>query len=391
MIENKQNIKKNSVAKWYDPFVTVLVVLVSYFSMVKTGLSNVELVLAITFFTTFWMFAVELLRRDWQSVKETKVKVSIRTTINNIVTKYLGILLGICLIFFMYWLIPEYALPKYTNAISEAKYLFLPFFLPLSLLLVIVTEFVLGPKHDGTYQFGLLVKMQPEKIDWKIFKDGVFEWLVRLVFLTLNFTTSVALVNTYRQVNFFQVSDFITFVVSFENILLLFIILAILPGYVFSSRLINTDVRKVDTTWFGWVITLVCYAPFFQPIFNQVLNYSPSVTVHNGSPVWVSLTQSIPTLMFVIAFLILFFELVHLWGEAIIGVRSSNLTNRGIITTGPFAFTKHPVYVAKCFSWALMVMPFINSTDFLDSFRLGILFLINCGIVRAGRMGYTTL
>ncbi len=42
------------------------------------------------------------------------------------------------------------------------------------------------------------------------------------------------------------------------------------------------------------------------------------------------------------------------------GYRMSNLTYRGIITDGPYRFTKHPAYLAKVISWWLISLPFFS-------------------------------
>ncbi len=42
------------------------------------------------------------------------------------------------------------------------------------------------------------------------------------------------------------------------------------------------------------------------------------------------------------------------------GLRFSNLTHRGIITDGPYRFTKHPAYLAKNLSWWLISVPFVS-------------------------------
>ncbi|MBY0429238.1 MAG: hypothetical protein K2Q32_08470, partial [Alphaproteobacteria bacterium] len=76
--------------------------------------------------------------------------------------------------------------------------------------------------------------------------------------------------------------------------------------------------------------------------------------------------------------IILFFELFHYWGEAIFGIRSSNLTNRGIITNGPYRFCKHPVFAAKCFSWIVMWLPFMNGDTTLECIRLTFSFIGIC-------------
>ena len=51
------------------------------------------------------------------------------------------------------------------------------------------------------------------------------------------------------------------------------------------------------------------------------------------------------------------------------GVRFSNLTNRGILTNGPYRFTKHPAYVSKNLSWWLTAVPFVISDDVSHAIR----------------------
>ena len=41
------------------------------------------------------------------------------------------------------------------------------------------------------------------------------------------------------------------------------------------------------------------------------------------------------------------------------GVRFSNLTNRGIIRKGPFAYIRHPAYASKNFAWWCVMFPAI--------------------------------
>ena len=57
--------------------------------------------------------------------------------------------------------------------------------------------------------------------------------------------------------------------------------------------------------------------------------------------------------------LISLLNLVYLWSTITFGVRFSNLTHRGILTNGPYRFTKHPAYIAKNLSWWLIAVPFL--------------------------------
>src|SRR5690606_23207411 len=46
------------------------------------------------------------------------------------------------------------------------------------------------------------------------------------------------------------------------------------------------------------------------------------------------------------------------WATVIFGLRFSNLTYRGVITNGPYAYSRHPAYLAKNLSWWLVSIPF---------------------------------
>jgi protein-S-isoprenylcysteine O-methyltransferase Ste14 len=75
-----------------------------------------------------------------------------------------------------------------------------------------------------------------------------------------------------------------------------------------------------------------------------------------------------------------------IWGSAILaftalyagahltfGLRFSNLTNRGILTNGLYALTKHPSYVAKNIAWWLISVPFIATAGWPDALRNSLL------------------
>jgi protein-S-isoprenylcysteine O-methyltransferase Ste14 len=52
------------------------------------------------------------------------------------------------------------------------------------------------------------------------------------------------------------------------------------------------------------------------------------------------------------------------------GLRFSNLTYRGVLTNGPYRFTKHPAYLAKNTFWWLESLPFlVVSHSFTDMVR----------------------
>src|SRR6185437_16880605 len=62
------------------------------------------------------------------------------------------------------------------------------------------------------------------------------------------------------------------------------------------------------------------------------------------------------------------------------GARFSNLTHRGILTNGPYRWTKHPAYIAKNLAYWLTFVPFIISENAKDSIRRSVALLLVNGI-----------
>jgi steroid 5-alpha reductase family enzyme len=71
---------------------------------------------------------------------------------------------------------------------------------------------------------------------------------------------------------------------------------------------------------------------------------------------------------------------IYTWATVMFGCRFSNLTHRGILTNGPYRWTKHPAYVAKNLAWWMTSVPFVVSTTASDAFRQCALMLLFSGV-----------
>lgn len=116
-----------------------------------------------------------------------------------------------------------------------------------------------------------------------------------------------------------------------------------LIGYVCSSRWLGNKSCSVDGTLSGWMAALACYPPF-NDITGGYLPYSqmPGVPFSLLQSDWINATLKILTLLLFA---------VYVWATMAFGLRFSNLTNRGIIATGPYAWIRHPAYVSKNLAW----------------------------------------
>lgn len=123
-----------------------------------------------------------------------------------------------------------------------------------------------------------------------------------------------------------------------------------LLGYASESRWLDNKTRSVDPTALGWAACLACYPPF-----NNVLGtYLP---LPNGPAI---VTNDTALLVLRGATVLLF--AVYAAATVAFGVRFSNLTNRGIVSRGPYRFVRHPAYLCKCIAWWLEHLPTLSIT-----------------------------
>lgn len=116
-----------------------------------------------------------------------------------------------------------------------------------------------------------------------------------------------------------------------------------LIGYLAASAWLNNKSKSVDPTWLGWLITLVCYPPF-----NSVTGGYLPYQANFGAPYAALQLEWLDPLLKILSLLCF---AVFVWCTACFGLRFSNLTNRGIITRGPYALVRHPAYMAKNIAW----------------------------------------
>ncbi len=118
-------------------------------------------------------------------------------------------------------------------------------------------------------------------------------------------------------------------------------------GYVFTSRWVDNHVTSVEPTVLGWVVCLVCYPPFQRLL--GVYYAAPSERAFLGIENQWAVSA--------FAFAMVCCYAVYVWATLVFGVRFSNLTHRGIIRAGPYAFVRHPAYASKNIAWWCVMFP----------------------------------
>ncbi len=135
-------------------------------------------------------------------------------------------------------------------------------------------------------------------------------------------------------------------------------------GYLMTFRPLDAHIRSANPYVAGWVAALICYPPFILMGNGDVLSY------HYNTADWSYWLRDYPALLWVWGGWLVFLAAIYAWATVIFGLRFSNLTYRGIITNGPYRFTRHPAYLSKNLFWWSSTLPFfVTNGSFVDMVR----------------------
>jgi protein-S-isoprenylcysteine O-methyltransferase Ste14 len=303
---------------------------------------------------------------DWKSPHPSMQRTAV---------KYVGLLVSIGFIGLLYWLFPEYYRdffgvnkehPTFYGEYRELLQRMLLWWLVLAIPYFYFVDARQKEPKDGYYAAGMAVTLQFDKVDWKVLWQHCLSWLVKGYFLALMFTYYARDTRIFINYDFSSIKDFRAFYDFGYYFIFLSDVALACTGYLVSFRIFDTHVRRVEPTFMGWMVALVCYQPFWSGASSLYLNYSVDY-------VWGIWLRDRPILFMIWGSAILILYSIYLWATIMFGTRFSNLTHRGILTNGPYRWTKHPAYISKNLAFWLTFIPFVVSQNVGDSIRRCIL------------------
>lgn len=135
-------------------------------------------------------------------------------------------------------------------------------------------------------------------------------------------------------------------------------------GYVLTLKPLDAQIRSANPYLAGWIAALACYPPF------QLMNHGGPLFYQASTAEWSYWLQGSTGLLWLWAALLVFLTGVYAWATVAFGLRFSNLTYRGVLTNGPYRFTRHPAYLSKNAFWWLSAMPFlVTNHSLVDAVR----------------------
>ena len=289
-----------------------------------------------------------------------------------LLTKLIGLLSSIGFLALCYWLATEYHGDFYTPYWQMLRRIF-----PVWLLLAVPYFWFLDSKQlnpqDGFYWMGRFTCLEWQNLAWNELGQHLLGWLVKGFFLPLMFIYFTNDLQRFSTFDFTSIHSFKNFFDFTYDFIFLIDVGFVTMGYLMSLKLLDSHLRSTEPTMLGWVSALICYQPFWALFGKQYLDYENGSgwgTWLDTSPVFYSIWGSVILLLFG----------VYVWSSVMFGLRFSNLTNRGILTNGPYRWTKHPAYVAKNLAWWMIAVPFATNSGFVPALRQCTLLLLLNGI-----------
>lgn len=125
-------------------------------------------------------------------------------------------------------------------------------------------------------------------------------------------------------------------------------------GYLLTCKPLDSHIRSANPTLAGWVAALICYPPFVLMGAGGPLDY------HAGGAEWDMWTQGHTSIQWLLGGWLVLLTAIYAWATVAFGIRFSNLTHRGILTHGPYRWTRHPAYLSKNLFWWFSALPFLT-------------------------------
>jgi protein-S-isoprenylcysteine O-methyltransferase Ste14 len=277
-------------------------------------------------------------------------------------TRILGVAATLGLLALVYWLFPEYAGGFYAPYWS-----FLRTIAPLAAVIpfyLLWADTRIAEPCDEYYAFGALLLGGGATADWTLIRRHLLGWTVKGFFLPLMTVYLSGEIKALSEAvgNLAGGRELMPVYQVFYHLSYTIDLLFCVVGYSAAIRLFDAQIRSVEPTVAGWLVALMCYQPFYSVIGQYYLQYDDAIF-------WDNWLQDWPAVRVIWAALVMALTLTYSLCTVSFGLRFSNLTHRGIITSGPYRFTKHPAYLSKNLSWWLISVPFVSEQGWSAALR----------------------
>lgn len=313
-------------------------------------------VVAAALLMALWSVLVDKVHRrastgiDWASPRKLSEILDIS------VTKLAGLWITWAIIAVVYCLCRWYWSGQYLFAMHVLEWI-APVMVAGSIVYVPWLDRVLVEPKDGAWHFGAML-MGREAYDADQVRHHWRAWAVKGFYCAFMFS---ALPGNWGQVIRADwhgvLSDPLVFAGVSVGVMFMIDVQIAMVGYILTMKPLDAHIRTANPLLAGWLAALMCYPPFQQMEAGRPLFYQQNTAS------WGYWLAGQPGLLWVWAALLVVLTGIYAWATVAFGLRFSNLTHRGVVTGGPYAWSRHPAYLAKNLFWWLETLPFLVTSD----------------------------
>ncbi len=242
-----------------------------------------------------------------------------------------------------------------------------PILFVLSIPYVLWLDRKLADPKDGTWAFGAWL-MGAGATDADAIYNHLRSWAVKAFFLAFMLAIVPPGFGEFIRTD---TSQILRNPVALANWLITFMFVMDVAfatvGYVLTLKPLDSHIRSATPYAAGWMAALICYPPFILMGDGGPLDYHP------GTSDWTHWYAGQPVLLALTGAVLVALTAIYAWATIAFGFRFSNLTHRGILTHGPYAFSRHPAYLSKNLFWWISTIPFLSTGSLADAARATIL------------------
>lgn len=305
---------------------------------------------------------------------------------NRLSIKLLGYYGSIAVVTGLYLLIPEYDKDLYDTAFLYLLLLLL-IYITIGWLYFSEVDPRMEDPYDGFWHAGNLFAGRWDKVDKEILKSHVKSFLLRMYFIPLMFfyiTYNVQMVldghEGFSHTILPNMTDSPALAVTKFFLLLYFFLAAIdtlfaVIGYLMTFRIFDSHIRSTDPTFLGWFVCIICYSPFWEIVFITSIFHDLY-----SNPEWYKWFENSTLLLAIWGPFVLIGMCLEALTTLSFGIRFSNLTYRGLISSGTFRLSKHPQYIFKMMNRFFFLVPFLSMYGIFGAIKTMLMFFGLCFI-----------
>jgi len=185
-------------------------------------------------------------------------------------------------------------------------------------------------------------------------------YLIRMrwiLLLTKSYFLPLTIGSLYTSMYFFylvqessdRVWNILLIVLAFRNIGFLVDAAFATAGYALESKRWGASFKAVETNWLGWFFCLACYPP---------MGIIMGLFIGGNLPHQLEMFSPDSGFRIVCVILAVVFLLLYVFSIVAQGLRFANLSYRGTVSRGPFAWIRHPQYTFKILGFFFEWLPF---------------------------------